>query len=210
MSTNLMSTCAQLHPAARTKSKRTGRTNRITYTWPALTTHCALAPPRPNSRPTGNRLHCQLTAPKTAGEVQEIFKVPCQPLAVEKKLSAGAFGTVFRGRTPCGHLVAIKQVVQDSNFVNREADICKMLAAGNHPNIVEVKGIYFEADVRGRTLNLVLEYVPKTMRNVLLFLSGRDMWMKASHVQIYMYQLARALLLLYQQNSVHRDIKPEN
>ena len=148
--------------------------------------------------------------PKTAAEVHEIFEVPCQPLALEKKLGAGAFGTVFRGRTPSGHLVAIKQVVHDSNIVDREADICKMLAAGNHPNIVEVTGIYFEADVRGRTLNLVLEYVPKTMRNVLLFLSGRDMWMKASHVQIYMYQLARALLLLYQQNSVHRDIKPEN
>ena len=31
-------------------------------------------------------------------------------------------------------------------------------AVGNHPNIVEVKGIYFTAD-HGSTMNLVLEHV---------------------------------------------------
>ena len=141
---------------------------------------------------------------KTAAEIHQIFDVPCQPLPLEKKLGAGAFGTVFRSRTPCGCVVAIKQVVEDENFVNREAEVCKMLAAGNHPNIVEVKGIYFTSD-QERTMNLVMEHMPQTMRSVLSFLSERDMRMKAAHVQIYMYQLARALLFLHQQGVVHRS-----
>ena len=95
----------------------------------------------------------------------------------------------------------------DENFVNREAGVCKMLAAGNHPNIVEVKGIYFTADW-GRTMNLVLEHVPQTMRSMLSFLSKHDMRMKSSRVQIYMYQLACALLFLHQNDILHRDVKP--
>ena len=96
------------------------------------------------------------------------------------------------------------------NSADCEAKICKMLAARSHLNIVEVKGIYFEADTRGRIMNLVLDYMLKTMRSVLLFLSERHMRMKALHVQIYMYELARALLFWHQRNIVHRDIKPEN
>ena len=57
-------------------------------------------------------------------------------------LGVGAFETGFHSRTPSGRVVAIKQVVQDESYVNREAEVCKMLAVGNHPNIVEVKGIY--------------------------------------------------------------------
>jgi glycogen synthase kinase 3 beta len=160
-------------------------------------------------QPEGNPPALQIV-PKTTAQVKEIFEVPCQPLVLEKKLGAGAFGTVFRGHTPSERVVAIKQVVQDLSSADREAEICKMLAAGSHPNIVEVKGIYFEVDTRGRIMNLVLEYVPKTMRSVLRFLSERNMRMKAMHVQIYMYQLARALLFLHQHDIVHRDIKPEN
>lgn len=60
------------------------------------------------------------------------------------------------------------------------------------------------------SLNLVLEYVPRTMRCVLSFLSRHSMQMKASRVQIYMFQLTRALLLLHQKDIMHRDVKPEN
>jgi len=134
---------------------------------------------------------------------------PHQPFPLEERLGAGAFGTVFRSRTPSGCVVAIKQVVENKNYVNREAEVCKMLAVGNHPNIVEVKGIYFTAD-HGSTMNLVLEYVPRTMRSVLSSLSKRYMRMKSAHVQLYMYQLARALLFLHQHDILHRDVKPEN
>ena len=37
---------------------------------------------------------------KTAAEIHQIFDVPCKPLPLEKKLGAGAFGTVFRSRLP--------------------------------------------------------------------------------------------------------------
>ena len=45
---------------------------------------------------------------------------------------------------------------------------------------------------------------------MLSFLTKHSMRMKASHVQIYMFQLTRALLLLHQKDIMHRDVKPEN
>ena len=124
----------------------------------------------------------------------------------------GAFGTVFRSRSPSGLVVAIKQVVQDKTFVNREAKVCEMLASGNHPNIVAVKGIFYltGSEGGGSIMNLVLEFVPRTMRSVMSFLAGHNMRMKTSCAQSYMFQLARALLFLQQHDIVHRDLKPEN
>ena len=148
---------------------------------------------------------------KTAAELNEIFDVPCSPFMLEKPLGQGTFGTVFRSRTASGRVVAIKQVEEDERYVTREVEICKMLAAVNHPNIVEVVGLYFTVDQQHvRTLNLVMEYLPQTMRGVLSFLSRRNMRIKVPLVQIYMYQLASALLFLHQLGVVHRDLKPEN
>jgi len=158
----------------------------------------------PASVPSGSRRR------KTALELQQIFDVPCRPVYLDKKLGAGAFGTVYRGRLPSSRVVAIKQVAQDEHYCNHEAEICRLLAGGNHPNVVDVMGFYFTDDGRKRIMNLVMEYVPQSMRTVLSFLSRRDMRMKVSRVRIYMFQLARALLFLHHHNVLHRDIKPEN
>ena len=44
---------------------------------------------------------------------------------------------------------------------------CTAAYAGNHPNIVEVLGMYYTNDERGTALNLVMEYVPKVLLTVL-------------------------------------------
>ena len=147
---------------------------------------------------------------KTASELHEIFDVPCQPLTLGKKLGEGAFGAVFRSRTASGRVVAIKQVVEDATYCNRELEVCRLLAAANHPNIIEPMGVYFTVGPQGRTMNLVMECVPQSMRSVLTFLARRDMRMKASQVKNYMFQLSRALLFLHELDILHRDLKPEN
>ena len=111
------------------------------------------------------------------------------------------------------------------------------LATGNHPNIVEILGIYYTSREQKSYMNLIMEYVPHTLSSVLSFLEKEDLRMKHSNVQIYMFQvllvfrefarkkekkcrgcesilcvmqLARALLFLHSQDIVHRDIKPDN
>ena len=111
---------------------------------------------------------------KTAIELYQIFDMPRRPFVLERKIGQGTFGTVFRSRMLRGCLAATKQVVQDECGVNREVKICKRMAADNHPNIVEVVGVYFTAHKHHQhTLNLVMEHVPQTMRSVLSCLSRR-------------------------------------
>jgi serine/threonine protein kinase len=63
--------------------------------------------------------------------------------------------------------VAIKKVLQDKRFKNRELQIMKMV---NHPNIVKLKQCFYSTTEKDETfLHLVLEYVPDTVR---AYLSG--------------------------------------
>jgi serine/threonine protein kinase len=57
--------------------------------------------------------------------------------------------------------VAIKKVLQDKRFKNRELQIMKMV---NHPNIVKLKQCFYSTTEKDETyLHLVLEYVPDTV-----------------------------------------------
>ena len=61
--------------------------------------------------------------------------------------------------------------------------------AGNHPNIVEVVGVYYTTDEHGSSTNLVMECVPQTLRKALSFLHKRDMRIKLPLLQIYAFQV---------------------
>lgn len=57
--------------------------------------------------------------------------------------------------------MAIKKVLQDKRFKNRELQIMKMV---NHPNIVKLKQCFYSTTEKDETyLHLVLEYVPDTV-----------------------------------------------
>lgn len=58
--------------------------------------------------------------------------------------------------------MAIKKVLQDKRFKNRELQIMKLVS---HPNIVRLKQCFYSTTDKDETfLHLVLEYVPDTVR----------------------------------------------
>ncbi len=57
--------------------------------------------------------------------------------------------------------MAIKKVLQDKRFKNRELQIMKVV---DHPNIVKLKQCFYSQTEKDETfLHLVLEYVPDTV-----------------------------------------------
>jgi glycogen synthase kinase 3 beta len=57
--------------------------------------------------------------------------------------------------------VAIKKVLQDKRFKNRELQIIRMM---DHPNVVLLKHCFFSVtDSDERFLHLVLEFIPSTV-----------------------------------------------
>ncbi|GBC45975.2 pkinase-domain-containing protein [Rhizophagus irregularis DAOM 181602=DAOM 197198] len=94
------------------------------------------------------------------GKTAEEFELA---YTVTKVVGNGSFGVVYQAKLiKSGEEVAIKKVLQDKRFKNRELQIMKLVS---HPNIVYLKSFFYSNGEKKDEvyLNLVLEYVPETV-----------------------------------------------
>ena len=127
-----------------------------------------------------------------------------------KVIGNGSFGIVYQARlVDCGELVAIKKVLQDKRFKNRELQIMRTL---DHCNIVNLLYFFYtNGDKKEEIyLNLVLEYVPETVYRVARHYAKSKQMIPPFYIKIYMYQVFRSLAYIHSMGVCHRDIKPQN
>jgi glycogen synthase kinase 3 beta len=127
-----------------------------------------------------------------------------------KIVGNGSFGVVFQTKlSPSGEDAAIKRVLQDKRFKNRELQIMRIV---RHPNIVELKAFFYNNGERKDEvyLNLVLEFVPETVYRASRYFNKMKTVMPILEVKLYIYQLFRSLAYIHSQGICHRDIKPQN
>ncbi|KAK7833568.1 shaggy-related protein kinase epsilon [Quercus suber] len=128
----------------------------------------------------------------------------------ERVVGQGSFGIVFQAKClETGETVAIKKVLQDKRYKNRELQTMRLL---DHPNVVSLKHCFFSTTEKDELyLNLVLEYVPETVYRVAKHYSKANQRMPMIYVKLYTYQICRALAYIHGAIGVcHRDIKPQN
>ncbi|CAN0273535.1 unnamed protein product [Pylaiella littoralis] len=131
----------------------------------------------------------------------------------EHIIGNGSFGVVFQAVVvETGEVVAIKKVLQDKRFKNRELQMMRMLAKKDHPNIVSLKHCFYSNGDKPDELylNLVLEFVPETVYSVARQYHKNKQTLPVLLVKLYLYQLARALAHIHALGICHRDIKPQN
>ncbi|XP_074653237.1 glycogen synthase kinase-3 beta-like isoform X2 [Tubulanus polymorphus] len=122
----------------------------------------------------------------------------------------GSFGVVYQAKLcDTNELVAIKKVLQDKRFKNRELQIMQKL---EHQNIVKLRYFFYSSGDKKDDvyLNLVLEFVPETVYRVARHYSKSKQTIPILYIKLYMYQLFRSLAYIHSQGVCHRDIKPQN
>lgn len=128
----------------------------------------------------------------------------------ERVVGTGSFGVVYQAKClETGESVAIKKVLQDRRYKNRELGMMRLL---NHPNVVQLKHYFYSTTDKNEVyLNLVLEFVPETVYRASRHYSRGNQYMPILYVQLYTYQICRALNYMHKVIGVcHRDIKPQN
>lgn len=61
-------------------------------------------------------------------------------------------------------VVAIKKVLQDPKYKNREYEILKEL---NHPNVLRMKDAFFTQEKNQEFLNVIMDYFPETAYSII-------------------------------------------
>ncbi|THH33005.1 hypothetical protein EUX98_g1226 [Antrodiella citrinella] len=133
-----------------------------------------------------------------------------------KVIGNGSFGIVFQAKlldeVPPASEIAIKKVLQDKRFKNRELQIMRLVS---HPNVVDLKAFFYSNGDKSQKkdevyLNLVLEYVPETVYRASRHYAKLKQPMPMLQIKLYMYQLLRSLMYIHSVGICHRDIKPQN
>eukprot|EP00640_Fibrocapsa_japonica_P001527 CAMPEP_0113940704 /NCGR_PEP_ID=MMETSP1339-20121228/6779_1 /TAXON_ID=94617 /ORGANISM="Fibrocapsa japonica" /LENGTH=386 /DNA_ID=CAMNT_0000944627 /DNA_START=149 /DNA_END=1309 /DNA_ORIENTATION=+ /assembly_acc=CAM_ASM_000762 len=131
----------------------------------------------------------------------------------ERIIGNGSFGVVFQATVvETGEVVAIKKVLQDKRFKNRELQIMRMMVKSPHPNIVTLKHCFYSNGDKPDELylNLVLEFIPETVYSVARSYQKSKQMLPIPLVRLYLYQLCRSVAHMHALGICHRDIKPQN
>lgn len=192
------STVSSIHPA-NASTNLSGAATAV----PQNTINSTAASPMSGSNQSGKQSAANMPASSVSATIS---------YSAERVIGHGSFGVVFLAKVvETGELVAIKKILQDKRFRNRELQVMRSV---HHPNLVDLKHCFYSNGERPEQLylNLVMDFLPDTVFRFSRMFTRQREYMPLLYVKLFAYQLCRAAAYLHNPklNVCHRDIKPQN
>lgn len=143
-----------------------------------------------------------------------------------KIIGQGAFGVVYIARAPGGTSVAIKKVLQDPRYKNREYDILKLIdnqycikmlnSFKSRNNATKSKRKKKEPNTtrnnRDLYLNIVMDCLPQNLHEFNMSYRDKKLYPPIIMAKLFTYEIFLGLQYLHSPeiNVTHRDMKPPN
>lgn len=128
-----------------------------------------------------------------------------RPLSV---VGQGAFGVVYSARAPDGTIVAIKKVLIDPRYKNREYDIIKKV--DNRNCIKMITSFKSHGKKKEIYLNIVMEFFPMSLHQFNISYRKERKFPALIYVRLFGFQVFAGLHYLHSNGITHRDLKPQN
>ncbi|KAJ2161413.1 negative regulator of the PHO system [Coemansia sp. RSA 552] len=122
-------------------------------------------------------------------------------------LGEGTYATVYKGRSPKGNIVALKEIHLDPeegapSTAIREISLMKEL---DHENVLKLLDV-----VHTETkLMLVFEYMDKDLKRF-MDAAGNHGALPPQTIKVFMYQMLKGIKYCHDMRVLHRDLKPQN
>jgi serine/threonine protein kinase len=135
---------------------------------------------------------------------------------IQEKLGTGGMARVYRGHDRnLDREVAIKvlheHLAEADTFKERFEREAKLVAAINHPNIVQVYDYNTVERGNGLIYYMVMSYIPGvTLQDLMEAHCEQETRLSIKQIVSIMEDLTDALTYAHQQGMVHRDVKPAN
>jgi serine/threonine protein kinase len=126
-----------------------------------------------------------------------------------KVIGQGAFGVVYCARSPEGNLVAIKKVLQDPRYKNRELESHQQI---HNRYCVRLRDHFVSAGRKPHEqfLNLIMDYLPLSLHQFNMNYRKERKYPPLLYVKLFAFQMFAGLNYLHSIGITHRDLKPQN
>jgi len=121
---------------------------------PSITKTSSTQPPEATSSSDATSTSANVASPQSTSSSAALSQEQTISYSAERIIGNGSFGVVFQAAVvETGEIVAIKKVLQDKRFKNRELQIMRQLVKDPHSNIVALKHCFYSQVCSSIVLN---------------------------------------------------------